>query len=260
MCFARAKRFFITETFDVPVDLEVSSLSKERFLRSGKLTRCESYGRKEQVMSDKFTFGSAGLIHELEMGMARAGDWDPALVKLLTSGDRLVHVREYLRGRAQFVPIQVEVSVPEELDTIIRVDRSIRPVYPDWVKTVMHPELEPTGLVEYDLSIIDPWLHDGQNNGRSMGGNKLYEYLKEQKMLESCLSLRDGEEIQKKGIAVFRKFFRGKAVFLWKSVVQDRHGYWYVPYLCEYGDQVILDWSCLDYDRRGNDPALRFAS
>ena len=99
-------------------------------------------------------------------------------------------------------------------DTIVRVDRSIRPVYPDWVKTVMHPELEPTGLVEYDLGAVDPWLHDGQKNGRSMEGNELYEYLKEKKMLESCLSLRDGEEIQKKGIAVFRKFFQGKAVFL----------------------------------------------
>ena len=145
-------------------------------------------------------------------------------------------------------------------DTIVRVDRSIRPVYPDWVKTVMHPELEPTGLVEYDLGAVDPWLHDGQKNGRCMEGHKLYEYLKENGMLESCLSLRDGEEIQKKGIAVFRKFFQGKAVFLWKSVVQNRDDDLFVPYLCENGGWVVMVWSWLDNDWFGSNPALRFAS
>lgn len=72
-------------------------------------------------MSDKFTFGSAGLIHELEMGMARAGGWDPALVKLLTSGDYLVRIREYLRGHAQIVPIQIGQSSTEQYP-IITVD------------------------------------------------------------------------------------------------------------------------------------------
>ena len=146
------------------------------------------------------------------------------------------------------------------LDTLVRVDRSIRPVYPDWVKTVMHPELEPTGLVEYDLGAVDPWLHDGQKNGRYMEGNELYEYLKEQKMLESCLSLRDGEEIQKKGPTVFRRFFQGKAVFLWKSVVQFRCGSLYVPCLCEGGDQVVVHWDWLDDGWGDYFPALRFAS
>jgi hypothetical protein len=154
----------------------------------------------------------------------------------------------------------VTLSPEAPLDTLIRVDRSIRPVYPDWVKTVMHPELELTGPVEYDLGTIDPWLHDGQKNGRSMEGHKLYEYLKEKKMLESCLSLRDGEEIQKKGLAVFRKFFQGKAVFLWKSVVQSRDGDLRVPYLCGDDDEVVVHWSWLDNSWFDCNPALRFAS
>lgn len=146
------------------------------------------------------------------------------------------------------------------LDTFIHIDRSIRPVYPDWVKMGMRPELELTGPVEYDLGTINTWLHDGQKNGRYMEGYKLYEYLKEKKMLESCLSLRDGEEIQKKGIAVFRKFFQGKAVFLWKSVVQDRNGYLNVPYLYEDGDEVAVYWYWLDSIWDDHYPALRFAS
>ena len=146
------------------------------------------------------------------------------------------------------------------LDTLIRVDRSSRLVYPYQVVTVMHPELEPTGPAEYDLATIDPWLHDGQKNGRCMEGHKLYEYLKENGMLESCLSLRDGEEIQKKGIAVFRKFFQGKAVFLWKSVVQNRDDDLFVPYLCENGGWVVMVWSWLGNGWYGGNPALRFAS
>lgn len=146
------------------------------------------------------------------------------------------------------------------LDTLIRVSRSIRPVYPDWVVTVMHPELEPTGPAEYGLATIDPWLHDGQKNDRYMEGHKLYEYLKENGMLESCLSLRDGEEIQKKGIAVFRKFFQGKAAFLWKSVVQARNGDLRVPCLYEDNVEVVVGWDWLDNDWDDNYPGLRFAS
>jgi len=167
-----------------------------------------------------------------------------------------IRFAEVLREGVKGAPLSPEAP----LDTLIRVDRSIRPVYPYWVKTVMHPELEPTGLAEYDLTSVALWLHDGQKNGRSMKGNKLYEYLKDKKMLERCLSLRDGEEIQKKGIAVFRKFFQGKAVFLWKSVVQYRFGHLRVPFLCESDGKVVVGWYWLDDGWHGRNPALRFAS
>jgi len=96
------------------------------------------------------------------------------------------------------------------LDTIC-VDRSILPLYPNWVKMVMHPDLEATGPAKYGLATVEPWLHDGQKNGGRMVGNRIYEHLLANNMLDSCLGLRDGEEFQKKGIAVFRKFFGGKA-------------------------------------------------
>ncbi len=152
------------------------------------------------------------------------------------------------------------LSPEAPLNTLIRVDRSIRPVYPDWVETVIHPELEPTGLVEYDITSVALWLHNGQKDSRSMEGSKLYKYLKEKKMLESCLSLRDGEEIQKKGLAVFWKFFGGKAVFLWKSVVQNRNGDLRVPYLFEGDGEVVVYWRWLDDRWFVSYPALRFAS
>ena len=58
--------------------------------------------------------------------------------------------------------------------------------------------------------------------------------------LANCLNLQDGLAIQQKGIAVFRKLFAGKAVFLWGSVVQHRNGYLVVPYLYEIGGRVLV--------------------
>ena len=147
-----------------------------------------------------------------------------------------------------------------QLDTIIRVDRSVRPSYPDWARLVMNPELENTGPAEYDLATVDQWLHDGQKNGGYMRGQALYDHLKSNGLLDSCLGLADGMEIKAKGIAVFRKFFKGNAVFLWRSVVRRSDGSLRVPCLYEGGGELVLFWYWLDNYWRGNGPALRFAS
>jgi hypothetical protein len=145
------------------------------------------------------------------------------------------------------------------LDTIIRVDRSVRPVYPEWVKEVMHPELEGTGPAEYDLAKVEQWLHDEQKKG-VMVGNRIYEHLKSNNMLASCLGLRDLEEIQKKGVRCFPKPVKGNAVFGWKSVVLGHGGNLSVPCLVEVGGGVLLDWYWLTHDWSDERPAHRFTS
>ena len=162
-------------------------------------------------------------------------------------------------------PCQWEVKKPAEpkpLNTIIRVDRTIKPTYPDWKKKVMHPELEASGPAEYDLSKVDLWLHDGQKDGKWTRGDNIYAKLKENdnELLKTCLTLRDGEEIKKNGVEAFRKFFKGKALFLWGSVVQLDDGDLYVPYLVDGGGRVVVDWGWLDGGWRGNSPAGRLAS
>ncbi len=139
------------------------------------------------------------------------------------------------------------------LDPIIRVDRSIRPSYPDWMQKVMHPELESVGPAEYDISSIEQWLHDGQKDGKCIEGNKIYNHLKKTDTLKTCLGLRDLEEIQKKGIAFFRKHFKGKEVFGWAGIGLERDGNLLVPSLYERGDEVILRW-------RWTDPAFGTAA
>ena len=158
---------------------------------------------------------------------------------------------------------QWEVEKPAEpkpINTLIRVDRTIKPVYPDWLKKVMHPELEAQGPAEYDLANVEQWLHDGQKNGKWIEGNKIYAHLKDNDLLKTCLTLRDGEEIKKNGVEAFRKFFKGKALFLWGSVVQNDDGVLYVPYLSGVGGKVVVRWLGLVYGWGVSNPAGRLAS
>lgn len=170
--------------------------------------------------------------------------------------DEMVVIKKEISKEVKVTPPEPEV----ELDPIIRVDRSIRPSYLDWMKEVMHPELENAGPAEYDISAIEQWLHDGQKDGKYIEGNKIYNHLKKADALKICLGLRDLEEIQKKGIAFFRKHFKGKVVFGWAGIVRDRDGHLNVPFLCEIGGKVVLNWSRTDRDWYGFNPALRFAS
>lgn len=193
---------------------------------------------------------------------SNGSEWTNEKIKALTECKGLLGgVLDVLEGRAAIVlQFQSEKQPEPVLDTLIRVDRSVKPVYPDRMKKVMCPELEATGPAEYDLSQVALWLHDGQKDGCYMEGHKLYEYIKANNILESCLSLRDGEEIQKKGIHVFRKFFGGKAIFLWKSVVRHRNGDLVIPCLYDGGDRVILPWHWLGSHWRDYGPAARLAS
>ena len=154
--------------------------------------------------------------------------------------------------------VVVAPQVEAPLDTIIRVDRSVRPAYPDWMKEVMHPELEATGPAEYDLAKVALYLHDDQKNG-TMKGTVLYEHLKSTDSLKSCFGLHDALEAQKKDIAVFRKLFGGKAVFCWRSIVRRRPGSLLVPYFYGNGGKVVVLWAGLDSVWSGNHPAARFA-
>ncbi|OHA92460.1 MAG: hypothetical protein A2665_00535 [Candidatus Zambryskibacteria bacterium RIFCSPHIGHO2_01_FULL_46_30] len=143
---------------------------------------------------------------------------------------------------------------------IIRVDRSVRPVYPDWMKKVMHSELEGTGPAEYDLSSgVEQWLHNDQKTGVTRG-QVIYDYLKTSNELADQLELADLLAIQAKGIKIFRKLFKGKAVYGWKSVVQYRgiSGDLSVPCLCVDVGRMMLYWHWLSLDWDSRRPALRF--
>ena len=156
-------------------------------------------------------------------------------------------------------PPEESVAAPEvPIDPIIRVDRSVRIKYPDWVRMANHPELEHVGPAEYDITKSERWFHNGQKDGKRIKGNEIYAYLKETDTLKICFGLRDLEEIQKKGVVFFRKYFKGEAVFGWSSIAWDYDGALNVPYLCEMGFKVDLGWHELDTLWHTFDPALRY--
>ena len=167
---------------------------------------------------------------------------------------------QFLRDELTLVPQPKPEPPPEPvLDFLVRVDRSVKPTYPDWFKKLEHPELECSGPTEYNLQTgVEQWLHDQQKCG-SVQGNTIHTHLKKDNALTSCLNLQDGLAIQAKGIAVFRKLFGGKAVFLWGSVVRNRGGNLLVPYLYDIGGKVGLYWNWLDYNWYSDNPALRFS-
>ena len=183
--------------------------------------------------------------------------------KLAGTDADTVHTRvaQALRGEALSARARSTKAKVEYLtDSLIHVDRSFTPSYPDWMKQIMHPELANTGPAEYDISSVNPWLHPDQDNVGTTTGKVIYKHLEDNEMLKSCLNLQDGLAIKAKGIEFFRKHFSGKAVFLWGSVVQNRSGGLYVPCLLEYDGRVVVYWSWLDRDWGGDSPALRFAS
>ncbi|HEY4493541.1 MAG TPA: hypothetical protein VJB98_02890 [Candidatus Paceibacterota bacterium] len=164
----------------------------------------------------------------------------------------------FLLPPAEPTSVAQATSLPPQPIPIIRVDRSVRPVYPDWMKKLMHPELEQTGPADFDVNSLERWLHPDQQRG-TIKGKKLYEHLKKHEMLGSCFGLTDLLAIQQKGIAFFREHFQGKAVFAWKSVVRSSVVGLYVPFLYDLGGEVVLRWHWLDDAWDSSRPALRFA-
>ena len=201
-------------------------------------------------MNSASEFGKdLGLMHEVVVTGRKVGFTSEDWAMLAHDEKKIRQVLELIRG-----------NVTLQFDSIIRVDRSVRPTYPDWARIVMHPELENLGPVEFDAAKLELWLHEGQKDGKWVNGQVIYEYLKEKKMLENCLGLSDLIEIQAKGIDFFRRHFASKAVFAWKSVVRRRRGFLNVPCLYEHGDKVVLHWDWLVDVWDVINPALRFAS
>ncbi len=137
-----------------------------------------------------------------------------------------------------------------EVDSIIVVDRLVKPAYPDWVKEVLHLELEMSGPNEFDMAQLEQLLVPGQIES----GKSIYDHLEANKMLDGCLGLRDLEEIKKKGVRCIYKHFKRNRIVGWRSVVLnraselDRQEQHCVPFLALINScsEVVLRWERLD--------------
>jgi hypothetical protein len=153
----------------------------------------------------------------------------------------------------------IPISVSTEIDPIIRIDRTIPLVYPDFVKEVIHKDLELIGLSEFNINQVGQWRHPEQEVG-GVKGQKIYEHMKENNMLKNQFGLAELLAIQAKGIAFFRQHFANQSVYGWKSIVQFSDGSLNVPCLVGNGDGVIVSWYWLGSGWDSGHPALYFAS
>ena len=114
------------------------------------------------------------------------------------------------------VPNLLTIITPNNPRFMIHVDRAIRPVYPDWVKRVFHPDLECEGPTDFDLSKIN-----------------------------RVLNLQDGLAIQEKP-KVFRVLFGKSIIHLGASSVEDRFGKLYVPRIYLHRGKMETEWFLFD--------------
>ena len=113
--------------------------------------------------------------------------------------------------------------------------------------TVIHPELECTGPAEYDLqTAFEQWPYE-QQKLETEKGNVSYNYLKNTNTLASCIGIDDLFAFQAKGVVLYRRLYKGKAILGWKSVAKDSYGNLFVPFLYEgVSDDVEIGLLCLN--------------
>ena len=144
------------------------------------------------------------------------------------------------------------------LDFTIRIDRSIKPSYPHWIKTVMHPDLECSGPVAYDIkNDVEKWFHE-EKNILGTDGYRIYKNLEKEKKLNFCLNLQDALEIQKKGLDVYYNIFGDTKVYFWSSVCKYDSGYLGVPLLRIHNQKIRLVWDWIENDLDSSSLALAF--
>ena len=133
------------------------------------------------------------------------------------------------------------------LHSAARERHSGDPAYPVWVTDVLHPELARTSPGEFNLAELEPWRPRAGSQRTLRTGNWIYQQLKRADLIDRCLGLRELREIKQHGIPYYRRRFGSQTVFGWKSVVRDRLGFLYVPYLFEFGDGVDVHWYLLEF-------------
>ncbi|MBU4480026.1 hypothetical protein KKG48_01100 [Patescibacteria group bacterium] len=124
---------------------------------------------------------------------------------------------------------------------------------------VVCPELEATGPNEYNIAIVEQWLDVQQKGGKNIMAELLYTEYDAELNLKRCLSLRDLEEISKKGGTFFDKNFKIRIGLAWKSVIKSKiDGSFHCPYLSSSGGFVDIHWLFLGEKLDGSCPAFRF--
>lgn len=150
--------------------------------------------------------------------------WTNGTIKRLSEGAVLGNVLDVLQGRSKIVPVVLSAGgeiLEGDMDPVIRTELNVE-----------------------NLSFRSGFSCYEQRAGGSLSGTKVYAAIKNNNLLERCLDLRDGEDIKKRGINFFRKYFKLGCRYkyaLWKSVVPSDSGDLVFSYLTSFGEKVLIE-------------------
>jgi hypothetical protein len=92
------------------------------------------------------------------------------------------------------------------------------------------------GPDEFDLASVEEWYYPRQKEKPyGVSGNSIFRYLGKNKLLSRCLTLQEGNAIQKKGLEFSQQVFGDKVLTLWGSVAENEKGFLEVPCLFRGG-------------------------
>lgn len=166
-------------------------------------------------MANDFTLG-VGQAHELDLAMKRAGGWNGALVKALSTGNRLTDVRDVLLGRAEIRPI-------ENL-----IDCDVEPACPEGY-TVEH---KGGGNLKWEEWRVDLYRSQYQTTGDyHIQGHDLRKELEGKPVLNACVL-----DFLLANPALIPSHWKAERLFFWGSVYRRithhrRGGTLYIRYL-----------------------------
>ena len=220
-------------------------------------------------MSDRFTFNSAGLVHELEMAMDRVGLWNSALVKNLCCGENLRIVREFLLGQISFKSVSEDATRFIIInETTIAVNLGVTPDLPfNGAEVVEHigegwviVEKRPDDLYINGRKVV-LHLSKRQKNGEWLKSHELREELIGKLVLNANVfdALYQNPRLIPEE---WKKDENGNTsfIFFWGTIFRGSDGRLYVR--CLYFHGGAWCWHCrwLGYDWDGHYPAALLAS
>jgi hypothetical protein len=203
-------------------------------------------------MADKFTFGSAGEIQEVEFALARGG-WTHPLLKKATGGDFFGLVREVVEGRAEIC--RIERLSAEHRDLVTRpyiIDCDAKPFEPSGLTVALESDQLPNrarGQFVFD-GRVGLYLSNHQRNGNYIVGTELVKELASKPVLPANVLdfyLANQSHIPEN----LKKDENGNTLytFFWGTIYRDAHGDLCVRCLCfgaggwrSFCNWLVLAW------------------
>ncbi len=101
--------------------------------------------------------------------------------------------------------------------SIIHVDRMSASVYPDSRMRAIIPSMQSLGPSEFNLDKLRKWRHSRQLRHESVRGYIISMCLRKKSLLSQCFNFQDLQEIQRKGLLYFLRYFGKSIPCAWRS-------------------------------------------